>query len=280
MPRDLRSPETRDEAAASKVELTASPDDELRSGDSKAIDQDGYNEFTIHRGLEQYGFGSFRNAQAGGKNLEDLHPYVQTLSLANLDSCVALENATFPAHERCSEEKFAYRLTTCPELSLGLFATAASDELAASTATYTYARPADSASPMRKSTLIAQVIATKCSTPTVTDESMEYPADWRSVPPSSTNQGHQEHGRTLAIHSLAALPTFKGRGLGKIVMKSYIQRMETSGIIDRIALLAHDHLVAYYEALGFHSLGRSQTKFGGGGWFDMVYEISGKNTAI
>lgn len=35
----------------------------------------------------------------------DLHPYVQTLSLADLDSCVALENAAFPEEERCSREK-------------------------------------------------------------------------------------------------------------------------------------------------------------------------------
>lgn len=35
----------------------------------------------------------------------DLHPYVQTLSLADLESCVALENAAFPEEERCSREK-------------------------------------------------------------------------------------------------------------------------------------------------------------------------------
>ncbi|KAL8709331.1 MAG: hypothetical protein Q9220_005924 [cf. Caloplaca sp. 1 TL-2023] len=110
MPRDLRSPEIGDDAAAPRIELTASPDDEVRSNDSKAIDGNGYNEFTIHRGLEQHGFGNLRNAQAGVKNMEDLHPYVQTLSLANLESCVALENATFPTHERCSEEKVKMRL--------------------------------------------------------------------------------------------------------------------------------------------------------------------------
>lgn len=114
-----------------------------------------------------------------------------------------------------------------------------------------------------KSTLVAQVIATKCAAPTVTDESMEFPPNWRSGIPQSEKRGHQEHGRTIAIHSLAALPEFKGRGLGKIVMRSYMQRMETSGIADRIALLAHDHLVKYYEALGFRNLGKSQASFGG-----------------
>lgn len=39
------------------------------------------------------------------RTMNDLHPYVQTLSLADLDSCVALENAAFSEEERCSREK-------------------------------------------------------------------------------------------------------------------------------------------------------------------------------
>ena len=46
--------------------------------------------------------------------------------------------------------------------------------------------------------------------------------------------------------------------------------METSGIADRIALLAHDPLVKMYEGLGFESRGKSNVKFGGGGWNDLV----------
>ncbi|KAL9600334.1 MAG: hypothetical protein Q9219_003284 [cf. Caloplaca sp. 3 TL-2023] len=141
-------------------------------------------------------------------------------------------------------------------------------------ATYHYAHPSDSTAPARRSALIAQVIATKCASPTVTDESMEYPPTWRSGISPLERRGHREHGRTIAIHSLAALPGLKGRGLGKIVMKSYMQRVESAGVADRIALLAHDHLVKYYEGLGFRNLGESQASFGGGGWYDMVYEMS------
>ena len=53
-------------------------------------------------------------------------------------------------------------------------------------------------------------------------------------------------------------------------MKSYQQRMETSGIADRIALLAHDHLVQMYEGMGYDTKGKSDVRFGGGGWNDLV----------
>ena len=39
------------------------------------------------------------------KTNDDLHPHVQVLSISDLDACVALENACFPEHERCTKEK-------------------------------------------------------------------------------------------------------------------------------------------------------------------------------
>ena len=66
------------------------------------------------------------------------------------------------------------------------------------------------------------------------------------------------------------LPDFQRRGLAKTIMKSYQQRMETSGIADRIALLAHEHLVKMYERMGFEDKGKSGVKFGGGGWTNLV----------
>lgn len=61
--------------------------------------------FIIHRRDEGVGLGLSRNLSLDNKVLSDLHPYVQTLSVSNLDSCVALENATFAEEERCSREK-------------------------------------------------------------------------------------------------------------------------------------------------------------------------------
>lgn len=114
------------------------------------------------------------------------------------------------------------------------------------------------------------MVATKCDGEVVTDESMDLPPEWQRGAPEHDRRGHREEGRTIALHSLAVLPAYQRIGLGRTIMKSYIQRMETAGVADRIALLAHGHLVEYYETFGFVNKGESAARFGGGGWMDMV----------
>ena len=46
--------------------------------------------------------------------------------------------------------------------------------------------------------------------------------------------------------------------------------MEDAKVADRLILLAHGHLVQFYEGLGFDNKGKSKATFGGGGWYDMV----------
>jgi len=54
---------------------------------------------------------------------------------------------------------------------------------------------------------------------------------------------------------------------------AYMQNINGAGIADRLALIAHDHKVSWYEKLGFTNKGPSKTKFGAGGWYDMVFEL-------
>lgn len=166
--------------------------------------------------------------------------------------------------------QFVYRLSACSELCLGLFSTSDPDAPASSEPTYETARPTSSASPTKKAVLIAQIVATKCDSKTVTDSSMECPPNWQSSASPIDTLGHQEQGRTIAVHSVAVLPKYQGRHLGRTTLKSYIQRMETAGIADRISLLAHQQLFNFYEGLGFVSKGPSKCKSYGGGWYDLV----------
>ncbi|KAI9877351.1 MAG: hypothetical protein M1830_004157 [Pleopsidium flavum] len=263
MPRDLFPQRSPEEARTAKSQEQQTSD-KLNEGRKT----EGYNELTIYS--ESHNKVQLSEGMKKAEKRNDLHPYVTTLSLADVESCIRLEDASFPEHERCSREKFIYRLSKCGELSLGLFATATPHSTLNSASTAVSARPPDSATPDKKGVLLAHVVATKCDSKAVTDESMDFPPEWQHGVKESERRGHQEKGRTIAVHSLAVLPAYQRVGLGKTVMKSYIQRLESSGIVDRIALLAHGHLIEYYESFGFVNKGESTAQFGGGSWNEMV----------
>ncbi|KIW95739.1 uncharacterized protein Z519_04324 [Cladophialophora bantiana CBS 173.52] len=196
-----------------------------------------------------------------------LHPENQALSVSDVDQCTSLEEAAFPPEERASREKFQYRLTRCPELSLGLFTQPTKAELK------------DSPTPSQRR-LIAHIVSTRTPAPCVTEASMGVPSNWRtrrsSLPSSEDKEplGHQDMGGTICVHSLAVAPEFQRMGLGSILMKSYIQRMKDSKIADRISLLAHDHLVPFYTGLGFANMGPSAVTSHGGNWNNMILEFN------
>ena len=102
---------------------------------------------------------------------------------------------------------------------------------------------------------------------------MDYPRDAKGDGSKNHHLGHEEEGRTIALHSLGVLPTYQGRGLGRTILKSYIQRMSAAGIADHISLLCKDELIGFYETAGFENKGQSKAQFGGGGWNDMTQEL-------
>ena len=107
MPRELFSTAPREETLVASPE-SATPKPELSDGtdDTIAAGQDGYNEFAFHRDEAQPANAHhLHNGRAKETEEDNLHPYVQTLSIANLEDCVALEKAAFPEDERCSREK-------------------------------------------------------------------------------------------------------------------------------------------------------------------------------
>ncbi|KAI0489756.1 hypothetical protein F4859DRAFT_462141 [Xylaria cf. heliscus] len=232
-----------------------------------------------------------QNKQMHG--IQDLLPFpfsplIRPLAISDLESCVALENAAFPdAAHRCSRDKFVYRLTQCPELCMGVYCTVVPSKTGGwEIETLHKAHPVETdRDDGAVSVLLAHIVATLSRDDVVTDEAMDYPRDYMTAKKSSHNGngsngsngsdnkpqiGHQETGRTLAIHSLAVHPKLQGVGLGKLIMKAYMQQTKNSEIADRIALICQEYLVNYYKRFGFFHLGPSKAGFGGGGWHDMV----------
>lgn len=128
--------------------------------------------------------------------------------------------------------------------------------------------PVYSGAPQRKAVLLGHIIATKTDNATVTDDDMKIPNP--DDQDTAKKVEHQEDGRTVCIHSLAVLPGYQKKGLGTTLMKAYLQRIESHDVADRVALIAHGHLIEYYESFGFVNQGESKAQFGGGGWNDMV----------
>ncbi|KKY24108.1 putative gnat family [Phaeomoniella chlamydospora] len=191
-----------------------------------------------------------------------LHPFVQVLSSANVDDCVQVENASFPEEERASREKFAYRLQKCPELSLGVLSLP----------------PLSTRGDVTRPSLIAHIVATRTTAETVTDAAMALPSNWQESVTASeeqtpTDEGHQDRGRTVAVHTFAVLPEHRGKRVGSMLMQSYIERIKSAKVADRITLLAHGELIPFYEKFGFKNLGPSNARFGGGNWHDMALDF-------
>jgi GNAT superfamily N-acetyltransferase len=148
--------------------------------------------------------------------------------------------------------KFIYRLQKCPELTLGLFCTAAPDSNIPAETLLTSRKVETSREDGAVGVLLAHIVATMSNDEVVTDEAMDYPRGGDSPYQTASKVGHQEDGRTICLHSLGVLPRYQGLGLGRTIMTAYMQQMNGAGIADRIALIAHDVCVylTLYTPLG------------------------------
>lgn len=176
---------------------------------------------------------------------------------------------------QADHDQIEYRLRTCGELCSGLFSSAyptSSGPLGEIIKTRTF-HAIDSSDTDRKRILLGHIIATKSKSHVVTDDSMDYPKDWRTNYQLTPSIGHNEDGETICIHSLCVHPNFAGKGLGQVLLKSYVQRIKDSGVGKRIALICRERLVKFYEKAGFEEVGPSKCQYGGGNWVDMVLDF-------
>ncbi|CAI7623812.1 unnamed protein product [Penicillium pancosmium] len=188
--------------------------------------------------------------------LSDLGSFLRPLSVADVDPCVIVESA-FSESERCSEEKFRYRLSQTPELSIGLFINDGGNDR-----------------------LIGHVIGNRISGGRVTEGSILMPENWRTLARNEAFTangeviGNDPNGTAIAVHSVAISPEYQGKGVGRAMVAAYIQYIKDAKIpAECIMLIAHDYLVRFYESTGFENCGNSHCQFAGGGWFDLVYNL-------
>lgn len=142
-----------------------------------------------------------------------------------------------------TSSQFEYRLSTCSNICIGLFCSIVPSKVDGfplptfAVANVVETGRADNA----RMVLFGHVIATLGNGPVVTDEDMAYPENWRDQKSSKDSRlGHKVMGRTVCLHSFAILPKVQNCGLGRLLMKAYLQQINESGIADRVALICQD----------------------------------------
>ena len=66
----------------------------------------------------------------------------------------------------------------------------------------------------------------------------------------------------MCIHSVCVDKAYRRRGLASRMMNEYVGRIRQQEIYERAALLSHQHLIPFYENLGFTNSGESNIQLG------------------
>lgn len=84
--------------------------------------------------------------------------------------------------------------------------------------------------------------------------------------------GHDADGRNMVVFALAVLPEFRKQGIAQQLLFHFIEqaRRQKKG---SILLMCKQHLVAYYQRMGFLHMGLSKSTHGGAKWHEMRLEL-------
>ncbi|CCE62429.1 hypothetical protein TPHA_0C02760 [Tetrapisispora phaffii CBS 4417] len=181
-----------------------------------------------------------------------LHMYVRPLIIEDVDQVLSLETQGFPENERASLEKIKFRLNTCPELCSGLFIRDFEGK------------------ELKKETLIGHILGTKIQTNNKVGPQF--------ITLESMGETHCESSDTIAIHSVIIHPDYQKKNLATLLLTDYIQKLSNQEIGSRIVIIAHEHLIPFYERVGFEQKGENtdvskDPSFASTKWINMVREL-------
>ncbi|SCU81521.1 LAFA_0C05534g1_1 [Lachancea sp. 'fantastica'] len=179
-----------------------------------------------------------------------LHMYIRPLLVEDSHEISELESRGFPPEERASRETTEFRLRVCPELCSGLFI-----------------RDVDGVE-VKGEKLIGHIMGTK----------IPASSDGSKITLESMIQVHDEASSTVGIHSVVIAPEHQKKNLATLLLTDYIQKLSNQEVGQRIAIIAHEPLVPFYERIGFQLQGenvqvKSDPAFGKSKWCDMVREL-------
>ena len=80
--------------------------------------------------------------------------------------------------------------------------------------------------------------------------------------------GHDPRGKNLVVFALAVLPDYRRQGIAGRLMSRFAEDARQQGR-ENILLMCKQHLIAYYERMGFRHAGLSKSTHGGAEWHEM-----------
>ena len=80
--------------------------------------------------------------------------------------------------------------------------------------------------------------------------------------------GHHPAGKNMVIFALAVLPEFQKQGIARQLMARFVKEARANQK-HNVLLMCKQHLVAYYEKMGFQHFRLSKSTHGGAEWHEM-----------
>ena len=147
----------------------------------------------------------------------------------DLDACLAVETAGFPPEEAATRETIRLRIATFPRGFL-------------------------------VAELDGKVVGILNSAATDKDD----------ISDEELKQliGHDPAGKNMVVFALAVLPPFQKRGIAHELMSRFVEEVRARKK-ENVLLICKDHLIRYYESMGFRHVGKSRSTHGGAEWHEM-----------
>ena len=171
-----------------------------------------------------------------------------------------LESLGFPPDEAATPARVFERANQAPQYFYGCFGqgyslTKHGKSLLADDSHQSVYSPAN---------MIGFMMGTCISGDSLTEESMET---------------HDPTGNLLCIHSVVIHPGFEGRGIGKLMVKRYVEYIRSlvsqqKYPVTGIALICKSHLCKFYSDCGFKMVGPSPVVHGQDPWFEFQIQLA------
>jgi ribosomal protein S18 acetylase RimI-like enzyme len=80
--------------------------------------------------------------------------------------------------------------------------------------------------------------------------------------------GHDPEGKNMVVFALAVLPEYQKRGIARQLMSRFVEEARQHDK-ESVLLMCKQHLIAYYERMGFCHVALSKSTHGGAEWHEM-----------